>query len=320
MAWPMPVLDRTNGALTLPMWLVGALLAVFVVISIAAFRRSGFFRVIGALVCVAIVATGGGAVWNVFDRLAARERAEARRDLDRRAMDLNQQAMAPGSALACLDGSLGEPIEAVCEKALFASAESAAAAVSYAHAKFALYLDSMEQSNHDPDYEAKAAGLRIPLEADRYGVVAQMLVLRYGCTAARCDAVSVFRSANRLQSNLRDRRFDTYVVRNAANWATSVKSAATPPAGLTTAIAPPAPVAGNRDFPSAASIPPVSIMNAEPGAASPSAASPPSAPGAVAAPVPPRRPAPSRWSGQSAPSRAAVPPSTPSADNGQSVR
>jgi hypothetical protein len=310
----------------LPMWLVGALFAIFVVICIAALRRSGFFRVIGALICIAVVATGGLAAWNVLDRLAVRERAEARRELDRRAMDLNQQAMAPGSALACLDGTLGEQIEAVCEKALFASAESAAAAVSYAHAKFVLYLDSIDQSNRDPDYETKAASLRIPLETDRYGVVAQMLVLRYGCTAARCDAVSVFRSANRLQANLKDRPFDTFVARNAANWTTSAKTAATPQAGPATAIASapsaPAPVTGSRDFPSAASIPPVSIMNAEP-----SATSPPSAPAATAStPVPPRRPAPSRWSGQPAPPRAAVPspssvpPPPPSADNGQSVR
>jgi hypothetical protein len=310
---PGPTFDWAGGTLTLPFWLAAPLLAVFVVFLVAALGRSGLFRTIGALVVVAVVALAGWLGLSFNERSAARERIEARRDLDRRAMELTQQAVAPGSPLACLDGSLSDQLEASCEKALFNSAEAAAAAISYAHAKFVLYVDGVEQSRLDPDYETKVAALRIPLESDRYGVVAQMLSLRYGCSPTQCDAISVFPDPERLQTNLRERPFDTYVARNSTNWpaksaaaATGLSAAPTPVATATPGASPnSAPTSGaTRDYPSAASIPPVNIMSPEPAAGS--AANAPSS-AAAGPPVPPRRPAPARWSAQSPPPARSAP-------------
>ena len=41
------------------------------------------------------------------------------------------RAIAPGSALSCLDEMAGEAVEAACEKGVFASPEAVAAAVKY---------------------------------------------------------------------------------------------------------------------------------------------------------------------------------------------
>ena len=56
----------------------------------------------------------------------------------RAAFDLATRALAPGSALACLDTIAGETVENACEKALFASPEATAAAVSYVAAQLSL--------------------------------------------------------------------------------------------------------------------------------------------------------------------------------------
>jgi len=98
-----------------------------------------------------------------------------------------------------------------------------------------------------------------------------VLALRDGCTAERCDAFALLHDTNVIKSNLKAQVFDQYVSRHAADWnkATTVPMAQQPlaPAPALSALerAPAkAPVPDKYDFPSADSIPAVSIMNAEP--------------------------------------------------------
>jgi hypothetical protein len=110
------------------------------------------------------------------------------------------------------------------------------------------------------------------LQADRYGFLAQVLVTREGCTVTRCDGLERLSDPTRVRANLAERTFENLVARNAVAWANRTHA----PLAATTIVP-----GANVSFPSAASIPPVSIMSTEPGGAAP----------AAAAPTPPHRPA-----------------------------
>jgi hypothetical protein len=254
-----------------------------------------------------------------------RERMAERRALDQRTAELAARAVAPGSPLACLDAVAGDAVETACEKAVFASPATAAAAVSYVTARLALLSDAIEYARRTGgNYESALATLRVSIESDRYGIVAHVLSMRDSCTPLLCDSYVLFKDPDRVQANLRDRVFDHYVERYAAEWARAPASG-TPVAegqgaNYTTASAPPAapaapaaagpaataaaPLSSKYDFPSAASIPAVSIMTPEPGVPPETKPAPPAAP--AAAPAAHRRPAPPRAAARTAP-----PPSPP---------
>jgi hypothetical protein len=114
--------------------------------------------------------------------------------------------------------------------------------------------------------------LRQGLEADRFGFVAHMLAVRDGCTADHCQALALLHDPSKVRANLGAQTLDHYLDRYVVTWAQ------TPLAPVADAGAAPAPVAAqagdvaaapkksvlNVDFPSADSIPAVSIMNPEP--------------------------------------------------------
>lgn len=247
---------------------------------------------------VAAIAAGALALIALLDRMAVDQRAADRRALLQRNAELSVSALAPGSALACLDGAAGEAIETACEKRIFADPQSAAAAVAYTAARLALLADANAfAQGGEPAFADTFAVARRAVELDRYGIAAHVLANRDGCTPDHCAAFAVLRDAGVLKANLKAQAFDTYVARYAATWNKTPDVA-----DKQAPVAEPAPVAGapepsgqpvssKYDFPSAASIPPVSIMNPEPplpkGAADAQAAQPEGEGGAV--PVPPKR-------------------------------
>jgi hypothetical protein len=290
--------------LVLPASIAGALAALFVVLAVLAvlaLRRTGAAGLQRLLLSVAGLAISALAVIAVLDRLALAQQAAGRRALLQRNAELDVSAVAPGSALACLDGGAGEAVENACEKAVFATPQSAAAAVAYIGARLSLLAAAAEFAQRgDPGPLAAFSAARRALELDRYGVAAHVLATRDGCTAERCPAFAILRDAGALKANLKAEAFDGYVARYASAWNKSEPVAEKqPPAAAPMADAPEAPAASHQpvssryDFPSAASIPPVSIMNAEP--------PPPKEPNAGAAPaggetpearlpLPPKRP------------------------------
>jgi hypothetical protein len=154
----------------------------------------------------------------------------------------------------------------------------------------------------DRNLMSRLAILRRSIALDRYGVVAHVLAERDGCTAETCDAFAWIGDPAVLRTNLRGRVFDTYVARYASSW--DVAKPAEPVAPAPRAAAPQAEAApaepakpgtnfaGRYDFPSAASIPPVSIMAPEPGGQQSSGTA--SSEAAAVTPTPPRRPTPQR--------------------------
>jgi hypothetical protein len=256
----MPEFDAATGMTHVPLWITAALAACAAVLCWVAFQRGLAGRSLGGLAVVAAVALVVGLVWAVHDRLAARDRADERRALDTRLADLATRNLSGHAAIACLAADAGPAVEAACEKALFVSPEHVAAAVAYAEARLALLGDAVDFAKRGNDYAQGLAILRRPVEADRFGIYAHILAAQPGCTAQGCGAAAlVLRDTSRILANLKDGTFESVVGRYATSWGQ--------PGGPTLAATPAQPAAPttNADFPSAASIPPISIMNNEPG-------------------------------------------------------
>ena len=296
-------LDATTTTFAIAVFLGGATLAVFAVLIIYLIRRAGLAGIVGVLSGAGLVLVGAMLAAVLLDRHLLSDRAEARRTIELRSAELTARAIAPGSALACLDG-MTSAVESACEKAIFATPEAVASAVDYVDARLSLLAASAAVAGGD-----KAPSLerfRRSLEADRFGLVAHVLVLR-GCSAAQCTEFALLHDTERVVANMKAQTFESQVGMHALAWqpggsgptlaSTGPGSPASPASGVPstalTGISPmmPTPATtggppGKFDFPSSASIPAVSIMNAEPGTP-PSAEAKP-----AAAPVPKRPPAP----------------------------
>ncbi|MBV8510288.1 MAG: hypothetical protein JO289_08980, partial [Xanthobacteraceae bacterium] len=264
--------------------------------------------------------------WSLMGRSAQSEKLAERQSFEQRAAALAASARAPGVALGCLGGMAGEQVEAACERAVFATPDSVASAVNYVAAQIALLSEALDaERRNNADYDTLITPMLRGLEADRYGIVAHVLLQRDSCAADQCDDLGLLRDPNRVRANLQDKPFNALVAKYAPSWATmrlgpvadfSHALPATVPGGPTGV-----PVSSKYEFPSSSSIPPVNIMSSESAAAAaaaapaagnasaPPAAAPP-APSAASlagepAPVPARRPAPRRTS---RPAAAAPPP------------
>ena len=285
----LPGLDLANGTFTVPLWAVGITAALLVVLIVIAIIRAGLTEFGSLVFRVAVIVIAVVFGWTYVSRSGDRDRAEERRALDQRAADLIGRAIAPGSPIACLEATNTDTVEGSCERAVFASPESVAAATAYISARLALLADAHEYTaRRDPSYEAQIAGLRRTIAADRFGLASQVLSVRDGCTADACDAFGLVYDDKKLRANMKDRLFDIVVGRYAVNWparsSRPVVSSAGPPASPATAgVVPPG---SNVQFPSSQSIPPVSIMNAEP--ERPAPAAPPAQAAATQSETPPQ--------------------------------
>jgi hypothetical protein len=303
--------------LSLPVWAVAVIAAFAVVVGALAFvRGGGDGRSAPAVGVLLVLIFGFGGFW-VLDRLAASDRAAERRALDARAFDLSTRALTPGSGLACLDAIAGPTIEDACEGLLFGSPEAIAAAVSYVAAQLVLLASGREHVGIG-DPSVITVNLRRAVEADRFGIVAHVLAVRYGCTPNKCNAFLLLQDTSRVSANLVDHPFEARVESHMAGWpppgsravASNPPSAAPPPAAVAVAKQP-----NNLYFPSSASIPPVNIMTSEPAASGAAAAvgAPPPHDTTGAAepalpPAPARKPQPARQAPAPAPNS---PPARP---------
>jgi hypothetical protein len=236
-------------------------------------------RIVLTLAVLALVAFGALAAVTLLGRMDAGERAAARRVLLDREAALTRVALVPGSALACLAAPAGDTVENACEARVFASPESTAAALAYVGAQLHWLADAVARNKADAGLRARLGATRRLIELDRFGLAAQVLAARDGCTPDTCAAFAWLSDTGALKSNLKARTFDQYVSRHAAVWSAPPPAVAQTPA-VAPAVAPgvaeappPAPaveapshrpVSSQYDFPSADSIPAVSIMNPEP--------------------------------------------------------
>ncbi|WP_319798960.1 hypothetical protein [Nitrobacter sp.] len=270
MSWtPVTTLDGVWSSSPFPMWLtlaLASLLAVLVFLTLVRADKSVANVVLTVIALLAIgiaaaatISPGGGRAFESKNP----------------AVPLNV-AM---PALACIDGLAGDVVEVACEKALFATPDAAAAAVSYAASKLSRLRSFGEVAGADGAMSPELQALRRAIERDRYGLVAHVLAVRDHCRPSDCAAFQVLTDRSRIAANMEEGTYEKLVARYAPSWNAHAEMADTQRPGL-----PPMPALGSEptgkpttaEFPSAASIPPVSIMTPEPptGAAAPSPASP----------------------------------------------
>jgi hypothetical protein len=204
------------------------------------------------------------------------------------------QSARPASAapaLSCIDDLAGDTVLAACEKALFGSAESAAAAVSYAAFQINRLTASGDVAAANNAMTGELQVLRRSVERDRYGLMAYVLVARDRCTPADCAAFQALTDRRQIVANMDEKIYDGLIARYASSWNLPPAAAPAPVAALAPSMPTGKPT--TAEFPTAASTPAVNIMTPEPGPATLSPPPPPRAPAAslANAPLPAPRPA-----------------------------
>src|ERR1700738_4659121 len=273
-------LDQLWRSPTFPMWLTLAAAPVFGVLVLITLLRAEKSVANGALTVITLLAVGV-AVAATIRTFGA----------DGRGLSTETRSAAPMiaalPALSCIDDMAGETVLTACEKALFGSAESAAAGLSYAASQItrltALGDVAAAESSMTPELRA----VRRAVERDRYGLLAYVLAVRDHCSPSVCAAFRSLTDSSQIGVNMNERVYDGLISRYAPLWN------APPPVAPVAALPPSLPTGRptNADFPSASSTPPVSIMTPEPGTAA--TASAPRTPASSSnAPFPAPRPTP----------------------------
>jgi hypothetical protein len=263
-------LDQIWRSPAFPMWLTLAAAGFFGIIVLITLLRAEKSVANGALTVITLVAVG-------FDPGDRRMSAD---------LGPPQPMVAALPALSCIDDLAGEAVLTACEKALFGSPETAAAALSYAGSLISRLtaFGDVAAANKSPTPELLA--LRRAVERDRYGLMAYVLAARDHCTPSDCAAFRSLTDSRQIKTNMEERAYDGLVGRYTLVWNSPAASA--PLAALPPTMPTGKPT--NADFPSAASTPPVSIMTPEPGTTASAPRPPASTPGG-AAPLPSPRPA-----------------------------
>ena len=279
--------DPEIGTSALRLWVAAGSAALLLVCCVLALLRSqsatGAKPVFRAGFVILGAVLGAATTWAFLDRAAVGDRSAERRALELRAQELSARARAPGSPLACLDTVAGENVTAACERALFVSPASVATASSYVAERLVL-LEAMVAyaERGGADIDDVLLPLRRSLEADPFGFLAHVLSIRDGCTNHNCKAFALLHDASQVRANLSADTLDRYLDHYLALWAKAPDGTLADAAPAQTAAIPQGPrkLTVNADFPTAASIPAVSIMNPEPtgpvlpGAAAAAAANP----------------------------------------------
>jgi hypothetical protein len=191
-------------------------------------------------------------------------------------------------ALACIDDLAGDAVLNACEKTLFGSADSAAAAVAYAAAQISRLAASGDLATAERNTTTELQALRRAVERDRYGLIAYVLMARDHCTPAACPVFRSLGDNHQIVANMDERVYENLITRYAPAWNAPTPAAGGLLAGLPSSTMPTGKPT-NAEFPTAGSTPAVSIMTPEPGS---SAAPKPPAAATAAAPPAPRPAAP----------------------------
>ena len=121
--------------------------------------------------------------------------------------------------------------ETACEKAVFARRKARPPPLPIWTPVIKLLSEAAALARQgDGSILAALAATRRAVALDRYGVAAQVLATRDGCTAAKCAAFALVDDADVLKSNLQAQVYDQYVSRYAGSW-NEIAPVAKPPRG-----------------------------------------------------------------------------------------
>lgn len=275
--------DQIWRSPALPMWMTLAAAGFFGLILLITLVRAEKSVANGALTVITLlaIAIAVAATVRVYGPAGEAAPAEAR---------AQAAVVASLPALSCLDDLAGDAVAIGCERALFGAPDAAAAAVAYTAARIDRLTALGDAATADNSLTLDMRVLRKSLERDRYGLVAQVLVARDGCTQFDCAAFRSLTDQQQVAANMNAHLYDTLVARYAPTWNAPAAAPAMPASGALAGLPASMPTGKptNAEFPSASSTPPVSIMNPEPPAtrqapaASAAAAPAPRAPAAAA--------------------------------------
>lgn len=275
-------LDHLWRSPSFPMWITLAAALFFAIVLLTTLARAEKSVANGALTVITLLAIGIAVAATIRGFGGGDKIAHT---------TTGSQSVASLPALSCLEGLAGENVEAACEKALFASADATAAAVSYTSRQL-LRLSALGADPVKLAAMPELTAMRRVLERDRYGLVAQVLTTRDRCEPSACEAFRSLTDHKQVAANMTDKTYDNFVGRHSLAWGVSLPATAgvsAPALAATTAFPAPTVPTGkptSADFPTSASIPPVNIMGTEPAAPASRAA----APSQVTPVAPPRSP------------------------------
>ena len=272
-------LDQLWRSPTFPTWLTLAAAGFFGIILLVTLVRAEKSVANGALTVITLLAIAIAAA------VTLRESGPGGQSASGETRSL-QPISAALPALSCIDDLAGDTVLTACEKGLFGSAESTAAAVSYAASQITRLTAFGDVAAANASMTPELQMVRQAVERDRYGLMAYVLVARDHCTPSDCAAFRALTDHNQIAANISERTYEGLIARYAPSWN------APPAAAPVATLAPSAPTGKptNAEFPTAASTPPISIMTPEP-ALAPAASRPPASAPAATAPLPSPRPA-----------------------------
>jgi hypothetical protein len=271
-------LDQLWRSPAFPMWLTLAAAGFFGIIVLITLLRAEKSVANGALTVITLLVIGIAAAATIrgFGPDGGETSAETRAP---------QTVTAALPALSCIDDLAGDIVLTACEKALFGSADSAAAALSYAASQITRLTASGDVGTANRSMTPELQMVRRAVERDRYGLMAYVLAARDHCTPSDCAAFRAMTDHNQIVANMNERVYEGLISRYAPSWNAPSPAATGPVATLTPSMPTGKPT--NAEFPTAASTPPVSIMTPEPG---PATARAPAPSAAATPPLPSPRP------------------------------
>ena len=252
-------LDQIWRSPAFPMWMTLAAAGFFGLILLITLLRAEKSVANGALTVITLlsIAIAGAATMRVYGPVGQAAPAEAR-------AQATMTASLP--ALSCLDDLAGDAVAIGCEKALFGAPDAVAAAVSATAARIDRLTALGDAATAEKSLTLDIKVLRKSLERDRYGLVAQVLVARDGCTQFDCAAFRSLTDQQQVAANMDSHLYDTLVARYAPSWNAPAAAQSLPATAALAGLPPSMPTGKptSAEFPSASSTPPVSIMNPEP--------------------------------------------------------
>jgi hypothetical protein len=277
-------LDQFWRSPTFPMWLTLAAAGFFGIIVLITLLRAEKSVANGALTVITLLAVGIAVAATI--RGFGPDGGRSASDEPRSFQPMTAAAL---PALSCIDDLAGETVLTACEKALFGSPESTAAALSYAGSQITRLTAFGDVASAEKSMTSELRAIRRAVERDRYGLMAYVLAARDHCTASGCAAFRSLTDSHQIMANMDEHMYDGLISRYAPLW--NAPPPVAPVAALPSSMPTGRPT--NADFPSASSTPPVSIMTPEPGtSATASAPRTPASSSVANAPLPSPRPTP----------------------------
>src|SRR4030088_2496312 len=192
-----------------PMWLTLAAAGFFGIIVLITLLRSERSVANGALTVITLLAIGIAAAATVHGFGPDGRSASAETQPPPPPM------VAALPALSCIDDLAGETVLTACEKSLFGSAESTAAALSFAASPITRVTALGDVAAANARMTPELQMVRRAVERASYGLMAYVLAARDHCTPSDCAAFRALTDRNQIAANMNERTYEGLIVRYA---------------------------------------------------------------------------------------------------------